>query len=504
VEFVLRHKKPQALVSIILCDWSCRESFHALDYLREQTLPRETYEILWIEFYNRKAEGILRRIERAERRGGALPVDSYAVMGMPEEVCYHKHAMYNLGILLSGGTIVCICDSDAAFPPQFVQSIVEVFKREGPVVLHMDEVRNDDRRFWPFRRQRFDDLTGPGCINWVDGRPVGLLDPTDPLHRRNYGACMCALREDLLAVGGADLHRDYLGHICGPYELTFRLRNFGRREIWHPEVWLYHVWHPNQGGGGQPLGPHDGLHMSTTALAYLKNGAWLPHVESPAVAAARQGEPVPEERLGEALLPAGEIENWSYKNLNSGSKGRVSVNRVAPSVPFGIRFRKLHAPRLVPLLCHLLWRQLKVKYRIPTRLPAPPGPWKALLPFHRARSLARFLYQMLKLNRERLAFCWRHLCYAKQLGIRQIILFGDETPVRILFTLSRFLKLRVQGVCVPESSGDLRSNRFPVISMQEAVRLPGTFLVASFGDVSVFRNQLEKAGIPRSRMILVG
>jgi len=62
-----------------------------------------------------------------------------------------------------------------------------------------------------------------------------LLDKADPLHTRNYGACMSALREDLVDIGGADEHLDYLGHICGPYEMTFRLVNAGRKEIWHPK-----------------------------------------------------------------------------------------------------------------------------------------------------------------------------------------------------------------------------------------------------------------------------
>jgi len=41
-------------VSIILLDWKVRESFHILDYLNQQTVPRSNYEIIWIEYYNRK------------------------------------------------------------------------------------------------------------------------------------------------------------------------------------------------------------------------------------------------------------------------------------------------------------------------------------------------------------------------------------------------------------------------------------------------------------------
>ena len=45
-------------VSIILLDWSCRESFHSLDYLNNQTISREQYEIIWIEYYSRRSPEI--------------------------------------------------------------------------------------------------------------------------------------------------------------------------------------------------------------------------------------------------------------------------------------------------------------------------------------------------------------------------------------------------------------------------------------------------------------
>jgi hypothetical protein len=45
-------------VSIILLDWSCRESFHSIDYLNKQTISREQYEIIWIEYYSRIPESL--------------------------------------------------------------------------------------------------------------------------------------------------------------------------------------------------------------------------------------------------------------------------------------------------------------------------------------------------------------------------------------------------------------------------------------------------------------
>jgi hypothetical protein len=150
--------------------------------------------------------------------------------------------------------------------------------------LHLDQVRNHDKRFYPFRWPSIAAITGKGCSNWHTRTTTGLWDPNiDPLHRRNYGACMAARREDLIKIGGADEHIDYLGYICGPYEMTFRLVNAGVPEVWHPKEFIYHTWHPNSGGGPEHEGPHDGRKMSSRALANRDTKRVLPFVENPVI-----------------------------------------------------------------------------------------------------------------------------------------------------------------------------------------------------------------------------
>jgi hypothetical protein len=94
---------------------------------------------------------------------------------------------------------------------------------------------------------------------------------------------MSALRHDLVAIGGADEHIDYLGYVCGPYEMTWRLANFGKKEVWHENERTYHVWHPGQLGDRNYFGPHDGRHMSSTVLAVRRSGRILPIMENPAI-----------------------------------------------------------------------------------------------------------------------------------------------------------------------------------------------------------------------------
>ena len=242
-------------VSLILLDWSVRESFHLLHYLARQDVPRDAFEVVVVEYYSRVSEAI-RKFE--------AEVDTWALLEMPEACYYHKHLMYNAGIVLARGEICVICDSDAMVKPTFIRSILEAFEREPQLVLHLDQFRNNRRDLYPFSFPSFEEVLGEGCINNAGGKPAGMVDRVDPIHSRNYGACMCARRDALIEIGGADEHVDFLGHICGPYDMTWRLLNSGRRERWHESEFMYHTWHPGQAGVDNYLGPHDGRHVSTT------------------------------------------------------------------------------------------------------------------------------------------------------------------------------------------------------------------------------------------------
>lgn len=262
-------------ISLILLDWSVRESFHLLHYLSLQNIPRNQFEVVIIEYYSRRSEAI----EKFEEQ-----VDTWIALEMSEDLYYHKHLMYNAGIVASTGEICIICDSDAMAKPTFLESVIKAFEQDPNLILHLDQFRNNRKDLYPFCYPSFDDVTGPGCINIKNGKTTGLAVTEDLIHNRNYGACFCAKREDLIKIGGADEHIDFIGHICGPYDFTFRLMNIGKKEVWHETEFLYHTWHPGQAGENNYLGPHDGRHVSTTSLEALTSKRVSPHVINPAIA----------------------------------------------------------------------------------------------------------------------------------------------------------------------------------------------------------------------------
>ena len=308
--FVKHSARARPRVTLILLDWSVRESFHLLHYLALQDVPRDWFEVIVVEYYSRVSEAI-RKFEGE--------VDTWLLLEMPEECYYHKHLMYNAGIVLARGEICVICDSDAMVKPGFIRSILEAFEREPQLVLHLDQFRNNRRDLYPFSFPSFEAVQGEGCINNAGGRPAGIVDSSDPIHTRNYGACMCARRDALIAIGGADEHVDFLGHICGPYDMTFRLVNSGRREHWHQSEFMYHTWHPGQAGVDNYLGPHDGRHVSTTSLAALASGRVAPLLENASIRKLREGSE--DDLLATLIRPESRME-WLKSRADGGTLER--------------------------------------------------------------------------------------------------------------------------------------------------------------------------------------
>ena len=317
---------PKPRVSLILLDWSCRESFHFLDFINEQTVARDQYEVIWIEYYNRRPKEIDDLLKKYTESNKPLCLDQWIAVNMPSTLYYHKHLMYNIGIVRAHGDIIVICDSDSIVRPTFIQTIIESFEKDPDIILHMDEVRNNSKSFYPFNYPTFEQIEGKGAINFIDGTTTGLLDEIDPLHTRNYGAAMAAKRDDVIAIGGSDEHLDYLGHICGPYDLTFRLRNINKREVWHPTELLYHVWHPGQAGDNNYLGPHDGRHMSTRALETLKNGRTHPIKENNAIRYLRTQESLLEETLQTLLIDERYYSEWSHEKVEKLAREATQTN----------------------------------------------------------------------------------------------------------------------------------------------------------------------------------
>lgn len=263
-------------VSLVLLDWSCRESFHALDWLGRQDIPRDAYEIIWIALRDRIVPEVLEK------------ADVVATLG--QKGLHRKHAGYNAGLLLAAGDVLTVCDSDAVFPPDFVRSIVESFRLgrpDGPRSLVLCHHEWRCRETYPAGLERFEDVHR---YEWLDLWP-------------NVGACLSVLREDAIRLGGFDEHPSFGGQVSGPYDLGWRLVNLGVPEVWHDAaVSLRHFAHPNplgenfalwNGRWWEMLHPHVDGHALTAVEAFT-SGRLLPLVENDEARRRRfSGQPHP-------------------------------------------------------------------------------------------------------------------------------------------------------------------------------------------------------------------
>ena len=159
-----RVKAPE--LSIVLLDWSCRESFHIFEYLSAQSVDRNKFEILWIEYYHRRANEIEAAIRKGQLTGTDPPVDKWIVLDMPSNLYYHKHLMYNVGIVASARKIVTFCDSDGIVSENFVNSIIASFNQDPNIVLQYGS--GEDRREgnYPFNYPPLEEITTQGKITW--------------------------------------------------------------------------------------------------------------------------------------------------------------------------------------------------------------------------------------------------------------------------------------------------------------------------------------------------
>ena len=267
MKFLSQSVKKTPLITLILVDWGVRESFHLLDYLKNQTIDNSQYEITLIEFFSKKSKAA--EVHKSQ-------IDTWLLLENSVNMPYHKHVMYNQGVSIANGEICVICDSDAMVKPTFLESIIKSFAENPNIVLHIDQFRNNSKGYYPFNFPSFDEVIGEGCINNSNGKTRGIFQEEDVIHARNYGACMSVLKKNFIKIGGADEHPEYAGYICGPYDLTFRMQNAGLKEVWLDNEFTYHTWHPGAAGTDENFGWSDGLSMSGVALDALVTGRVLP------------------------------------------------------------------------------------------------------------------------------------------------------------------------------------------------------------------------------------
>lgn len=209
------------LISIIMVDGSFREQFHALRFFAEQTLPRDRYEIIWVEYYNRLHPDLCAAIDA---------VDNARAVRLNRTGTYHASPCFNHGITEARGALLIIPDADVVPEPTFLETILHdheqhdqlaqyIHRFNEPQAEHQQDVELDHLR-----------------------RVCRLTNPA------NHGSCLTVRKKWMLNINGYDEHPIFgTGFHANDKDVYTRLVNRGLHVRWSPNLRLYHPWHPMTG-----------------------------------------------------------------------------------------------------------------------------------------------------------------------------------------------------------------------------------------------------------------
>ena len=391
--------------------------------------------------------------------------------------------------------------------PSFVSHILETFEKDKNIVLHLDEVRNTSQRFYPFNNPSFEEVTGDGCINFRQGKTTGLLDTEDILHARNYGACMCARKEDLISIGGADEHTDYLGHICGPYEMTFRLVNDGKKEVWHQEEFLYHTGHPGTNGRNNYLGPHDGSNMSTAALNILDSGRKMPLTENKAIRMLRtQTKDLSKDPLETWIVLGPEIQTWKMNPWRLlASEHRTFWVRVRRKMRKLIQrnntqsgVSRLSLAVATQLYTRIFWMSFKQLFYKTTSYGANKVMSKSM--FFQIEQIFIYFGRIWKNNLYAVEICRKGIDQTIRDGVKEVVLNGANHVSGVLCLLAKETPLKVTGIYDAAMAGK-NFLGFKVCPAEDLKGYEGKVMIASLSRISDKANHLQGLGIQKQHIV---
>ena len=227
------HSRP--IVSIVIGDWSGAPGVTAvLEALDHQDIPREQFEVVWVD-WTIDTSAAERWLEERRANGRDPVIDRWVVLERSRAEPCLPAVLANVGIVASRGEIVTLLDVPALVTPSFVRSIADHFLGEPSSVLHLDAVVastvESSVKQSPEHVLRH-------ATNWARFRTVGTANADDAWRVRDYSACLSALRNDLVLVGGVEQHRAMYGRGVS-HELTWRLGQAGRREVWHRREFVF-------------------------------------------------------------------------------------------------------------------------------------------------------------------------------------------------------------------------------------------------------------------------
>lgn len=228
------------MISVITWDASFRESYHTVDFFNQQTLSKNKFEFIWVEFYSKINPELSKKIQG---------------MGNGRTFCFEGEGRWHLGRCINramrecDGDLIVIPDGDIVVEADFLEEVARCHEKYQELVLYFrrwDEPRLDDKTTGIdiFRLKK-------SCV---------LTNPT------NYGGCITLSKKIFNYVCGYEESSLFFEAGANGMELYTRLKNVGFPIMWHPTHKIYHPWH----SGSSPQ-DENYLRKLSQQMSYIKN-----------------------------------------------------------------------------------------------------------------------------------------------------------------------------------------------------------------------------------------
>lgn len=209
-------------VSVICWDGSFRENFDAVRGALNQTLPREKYEVILVEYFEQVNPRVLAMVEQYDNARAVA-------LGNPHPGRENEHvigACINEGLRRARGDLIVVPDADVIFEEDFLEEVVRQHEQVEELALY-------------FYRMDEPQTGRPVPRTIEDLRQVGQLRFPE-----NYGGCLAVRKRWLEAINGYEEDPLWRGYSSVDQDAARRLKALGLCIKWHPSKLLYHGYHP--------------------------------------------------------------------------------------------------------------------------------------------------------------------------------------------------------------------------------------------------------------------
>ncbi len=227
-------------ISVIMVDGHYRPHFGIIDSLGKQTMPVDDFEVLWIEYFSTLKSELVNK---------TTSLFNYHMITLDKTGVYHSSYCFNEGIRQAKGDLLVIVDADVILEEDFLERVWKAHQDNDSLVMYVfryDEVQKPESK----------------CLDLEHLRKYCVLR-----NASNYGGCLTVRKSRILEINGyeqLDVFRTGGNHANG-LDVYTRFKNLGMQVMWHPQLRIYHPWHPTNPEARELYRPQIGF-ISSRAL----------------------------------------------------------------------------------------------------------------------------------------------------------------------------------------------------------------------------------------------